>query len=173
VGIATPWTSFLAKYGDFSEQDFLTEVTAPYLLVPKATEEEEEGADASTAIETIVISPDMMSRALSEPHQAYLWAIPLTKQGENPFGMMITVGRARNNDVVLEHKATSKFHAYFRHFGGKWSLCDANSSNGTYLNGMRLPPERSRPLKSGDHIGFGGGTATVYTTPAELYALLT
>lgn len=80
---------------------------------------------------------------------------PVRKQESNAFSLMVTLGRAANNDIVIDHPGISKFHAYLRCIGSQWSLSDANSSNGTSVNGARLPGEHSRILTSGDELVLG------------------
>ena len=82
--------------------------------------------------------------------------IPVAKRlGGNPFANMITIGRAANNDIVLAEGSVSKFHAFLRTTEGGLLLVDADSSNGTYVNGTRLDPQRARRLNPGDTLRFG------------------
>jgi hypothetical protein len=75
---------------------------------------------------------------------------------QGSFPSMITVGRTKNNDVVLADPMISKFHAYFRLVDGAWMLADAGSVNGTRINDVTLPPKGApQPLRVGDRIGFG------------------
>src|SRR5262245_52871916 len=55
------------------------------------------------------------------------------REGANPFAAMVTIGRASNNDVVLEDPGVSKFHAYVRASGAEWLITDAGSLNGTFV----------------------------------------
>ena len=87
---------------------------------------------------------------------------------------MITVGRARNNDIVVPDGLVSKFHAFFRQLDdGDWGLADAGSANGTRLVELDLlpkgQPERVRP---GDKIVFGGVSAFRFLDAAGLWAAL-
>jgi hypothetical protein len=58
------------------------------------------------------------------------------------FPSMITIGRTRNQDIVIAHVSVSKFHAFFRtrHEGATevLELADAGSRNGTWVNDQRL-----------------------------------
>src|SRR5581483_607894 len=78
--------------------------------------------------------------------EAGLYVFPLRKQATNAFAMMVTVGRAANNDIVLPYDGISKFHAYFSNLGGGWVLVDAKSTNGTFLEGRRLSPDTKEKL---------------------------
>ncbi len=57
------------------------------------------------------------------------------------FRSMITVGRTRNNDIVLNDVSVSKFHAYFNLVEGGVQLADAGSLVGTWIGDQRLAPK--------------------------------
>jgi hypothetical protein len=78
------------------------------------------------------------------------------KAPENPYPDRISVGRAPNRDVVLRDATVSKLHAYFLvRPGGGFELLDLGAPNGTYLNGLSLPPNEARPVAVGDVVQFG------------------
>ena len=74
--------------------------------------------------------------------------IKLTKQ-------RISIGRNKNNQIVINNNTISKDHALIE-FDEEYNctIKDLNSSNGTYVNGQKL---KSIPLKlrTGDKIKFG------------------
>ncbi|PKO19933.1 hypothetical protein CVU37_00210 [candidate division BRC1 bacterium HGW-BRC1-1] len=51
---------------------------------------------------------------------------------------IVSIGRARDNDVVVENLSVSRNHARIRRQGGKYILTDLNSANGTLVNGVRV-----------------------------------
>ncbi len=51
---------------------------------------------------------------------------------------IVSIGRARDNDVVVENLSVSRNHARIRRQGGKFILTDLNSANGTYVNGVKI-----------------------------------
>ena len=51
---------------------------------------------------------------------------------------IVSIGRARDNDVVVENLSVSRNHARIRRQGGKFILTDLNSANGTMVNGVRV-----------------------------------
>jgi hypothetical protein len=88
------------------------------------------------------------------------------------FTERVSVGRARNNDVVLRHESVSKFHAWFvRDEGDVYYVADASSHNGTTLNGTSLVGGSPTRVNNGDVIRFGGVEIT-YCEPATLHAAL-
>lgn len=83
------------------------------------------------------------------------WAVPVNKRPGNPHPDRISIGRARSCDVVLRYGFVSKLHAYLLDKGGRYSLMDLGSSNGTKVNGVALPNNESVRLEHGDRISLG------------------
>ncbi|WP_445164047.1 FHA domain-containing protein [Mycobacterium sp. Dal123C01] len=52
--------------------------------------------------------------------------------------VLIGIGRATDNTVVLDDLLVSRHHAVLRRSGNQWELVDSNSANGTYVNGNRI-----------------------------------
>ncbi|MCW3097238.1 MAG: hypothetical protein JWL77_2856 [Chthonomonadaceae bacterium] len=66
-----------------------------------------------------------------------------------------TVGRETTSDVVLSADTTiSRTHARLVNEGGTFVVYDNGSSNGTFVNGMRLTSPVA--LAPGDIVQFGG-----------------
>jgi hypothetical protein len=66
---------------------------------------------------------------------------------------VMTIGRGAENGIVLKDNTISRCHARLeRSKDGKISLTDEDSSNGIYVNGMRV---EQAVLKSGDEIKIG------------------
>jgi len=85
-----------------------------------------------------------------------------------------TVGRRSACDVFLNDFTVSKLHAKIRYDGKltTYHLEDCNSSNGTFINGIRVEPGQLVPLQNSDVVGFGRLDLT-YLTPAGFYRYLT
>jgi ABC transport system ATP-binding/permease protein len=52
--------------------------------------------------------------------------------------LVVTIGRAPENSVVLNDLLVSRRHATLQRSGSQWELVDNNSANGTYVNGDRI-----------------------------------
>jgi len=71
------------------------------------------------------------------------------------FPSMITVGRTKNNDIVIPDVLISKFHAFFRVVDDHHELADAGSHNGTRIDDRVLVPKGPAVrVRSGDVIHF-------------------
>ena len=86
--------------------------------------------------------------------------IPLEKRDKNSAERMLFVGRSPNNDIVLLNKMVSKLHAYFSQVPGSEvvQLVDMDSTNGTFVNSLRLAPSVKTNLSDADVISFGPET---------------
>ncbi|MEV6612517.1 FHA domain-containing protein [Streptomyces sp. NPDC051051] len=65
----------------------------------------------------------------------------------------VRIGRAPDNDLVLDDLVVSRHHAELRALpDGTYEIADLGSHNGTYLNGL---PVTAAPLGAGDIVGIG------------------
>jgi pSer/pThr/pTyr-binding forkhead associated (FHA) protein len=63
-----------------------------------------------------------------------------------------TVGRHRNNDIVISDPKVSSFHARLDRSPDAFVVVDLKSRNGSYINGRRV---ETGPLKNGDELRMG------------------
>src|SRR5262249_21683169 len=64
-----------------------------------------------------------------------------------------TLGRNRNNTIVLLDEHASRWHAEVFAEAGRWFIRDCDTMNGTRLNGERI--QQPRPLEHGHIIAIG------------------
>jgi hypothetical protein len=86
----------------------------------------------------------------STPHNAQL-----ILNGEKTIQLeasLITLGRERDNMIVLDDPFASRYHAQLRQRGGSFLLFDTNSRSGTYVNDVQVKEHRLQP---GDVIRIG------------------
>ena len=73
-----------------------------------------------------------------------------------PGGRRINVGRGTDNDLYLNHTSVSKVHAAVRmNAEGTLLVADTGSTNGTHINGVRIPYGEARSIADGDVVAFG------------------
>lgn len=71
---------------------------------------------------------------------------------------IITIGRANNNDMVIDNIMISSHHAKIITFNKAAYIQDLGSTNGTYINGVKYQYQRLRP---GDHVQIGEISFTI------------
>jgi hypothetical protein len=64
----------------------------------------------------------------------------------------VSIGRYRGCDIVFADIGISRRHANLRFRDGRWVLQDLESTNGTFVNGVRIGRYEVRP---GDHVALG------------------
>lgn len=79
--------------------------------------------------------------------------LPFKVEEHYSLGSGLTLGRLMDNSVVLNNGFISKHHCEIIKDENEFFLKDLDSSNGTYLNNMKLVDVVK--LKDGDRIGIG------------------
>ena len=75
----------------------------------------------------------------------------------------VTVGRDPRADILLDYSTVSRQHAVFRRENGAYTVIDAGSLNGTYVNRQRVD---KATLKNGDEIMIGKFRLIYFTNSA-------
>lgn len=81
----------------------------------------------------------------------------------------VTVGRVQGNDIVLPKSNISKRHCRLYKQGDAWLLADANSTNGTFLNGNKIV--QAEVLGPGDKIQLGDFTVELLLSDAPEHSV--
>ena len=81
---------------------------------------------------------------------------------------VLTIGRALDNQLVVNNPTASSHHAEIRPGVQGYSLTDLGSTNGTFVNEQKLDPHIPRLLRGGDRIRIGD---TIFTCEAGRPAL--
>ena len=100
-----------------------------FLVLEQALSEQEQ-----VGFSTQVVDPVSLKRSTVRRPQN-IEVLPVVKAPGNPYPDRVSVGRARNCDVVMRDPSVSKLHAHFRIGGPKLELVDIDSQNGTRVNG--------------------------------------
>lgn len=142
---------FIRDARDLDEQGFLKRHPHPVLLVEPFASQETMGYQ--TRVPTPETGHDRGVLVLAKREDA------------NAFRLMVTIGRAKNNDVLIPADDVSKFHAYLLQRPRQEGVffADAGSTFGTKVNGEALAPRQPLRLESGALIEFGSVRTTFYS----------
>ena len=89
-------------------------------------------------------------------HSRYRWSLVGEDGREIPIlGGIIRIGRGEENEVQIDDLKVSRFHAEIHMAGEELDVVDLGSTNGTFLNGERLPPHQPKRLSAGEEVIFG------------------
>jgi len=143
------FTDELRKWG---VEAFSGRYNHPFLLL---AEEPENPADCINPRTDEVTNHEIRTAAKRKVlHSLDTLVIGLAKSDRNAFDSKVTVGRAKNNDVIIRSPEISKLHAVFAQGDdGVWYVTDMGSANGTLVNSLPVG-EKPVEVKSGDKIGF-------------------
>lgn len=94
----------------------------------------------------------------------------LTEKGGEPKQLTfdkdeVTVGRVQGNDIVLPKGNVSKRHCRIFVKDGRFAVEDSKSTNGTYVNGRKIPDVT--PIFSADKIYVGDFVIRVENAPSQ------
>jgi hypothetical protein len=71
------------------------------------------------------------------------------------------IGRSSICNLVIDTEIVSGEHAMVRWTGDTWTIQDLGSTNGTYVDGRRLPPGERVALAQGSKVGAGRPAPTL------------
>ena len=117
-------------------------------------------ADATDKKNTVLEAFSFYSLHIKDiDEQAILFAEPITEERQTFTKYMvkpqsqITIGRHENCVIQYTNKYVSNKHAVISYMNGVWKISDESSTNGTYVDGLRV---KEKTLKVGDVIFIMG-----------------
>src|SRR5438876_5294812 len=78
---------------------------------------------------------------------------------------LISVGRSRENIIILKNKKASRAHAKIERIGSTYQITDLGSGNGTKVNGSKID---FHTLAAGDEIKIGDATLLLKSIDDEI-----
>ena len=95
---------------------------------------------------------------------------PQGNETRHSLGARTTLGRQPGNDIELTDQRVSRQHASIECRDDGCILTDLDSSNGTYLDAEKLPPQAPIPLKPGAEVSIGPFSLRLIAIPVEAEA---
>jgi serine/threonine protein kinase len=107
-------------------------------------------AESELVSTTLVPSPRL--RWIDQDGVRRSYSLPLQN------GFMVSIGRAPDNDIVLQVNGVSRYHAQISSEDNSVQVNDLNSRNGTYVNSSRI--FKPHTLSIGDSVQLGEAVLT-------------
>ena len=136
---------FCARFGELSDEAFLANFKLPFLL--------EEGR---------------LSLEEGDPSDRSVFQVRTTAEPTK-------IGRSKSADMRIVHEQISNRHAVIwppASGDPRWWLMDMNSTNGTFLDGEKVPAGTRVPLKAGATVRFGQEVRLLFLSPDELLKVI-
>lgn len=67
----------------------------------------------------------------------------------------IVVGRNSGNDLIIKHDSVSRQHCRIEVAKGVFYITDLGSSNGTFIDGQKIEPQKRMPFLSAQQLTIG------------------
>ena len=139
-----------------------------YLFVARAVRWVWRDVTAPARAAAVAAAPAKRSRASSSSKRKASRALPRELVIHTPQGRPrvvrldahdVTFGRAESSTVILDDPYISDHHARVFLQGGEWCIADLGSTNGTFLNQVKVTA--ATPIAAGDQLGVGKTTVQV------------
>lgn len=142
--------------------DYFTEGVKLFVGFDKFSDEELD-AEMNVTIAGVQLRPADMPKEIAPAPSGSTYVfrfkvngLDIEKKFDFDTGRRVSVGRTSNNDLAIDHTSVSKIHASLMVDGrGSLSVADTGSTNGTFINGERIPYGKALVLKKVDKVRFG------------------
>ncbi len=105
--------------------------------------------------DTTIISSSVLGQHLEKIAEGSQVSYLIFNKQKITLAAKITIGRESSCDVVVDNKLVSRHHAVIQKIRDAYFLRDDGSTNGTFLNGRRIPDDKYIKLNAGDKITVG------------------
>jgi pSer/pThr/pTyr-binding forkhead associated (FHA) protein len=142
---------YVRTMGKLTETAFLAQIACPVLVESARVES---GGTGPNAFRTQYLEEsEGVARTLTLDRRE---VVLVKKRAGAAFSGHIGVGRTPNLDLCIARMGVSKFHAYFfQAADGSYQLTDKDSTNGTFVDGVRLASGATAALRDGSEVQFG------------------
>ena len=105
--------------------------------------------------ETTIVTETPLGKHLDKIAESQQVSYLVFNQKKIQLVAKITIGREMDNSIVIDSKLASRHHCIIQKIRDAYFLKDENSTNGTFLNGRRIPSDKYIKLNHGDKITVG------------------
>lgn len=126
--------------------------------------------DAGASADGTILKPQLLTEAFLVPEAEARAEFHLADTRLSQTRVM-TIGRQAGVGLLIDQSSVSRRHAEISYANGQYVLRDPGSTNGTFVNEVRLTPNGAHILKRGDVIRFGNVvkfTFALRTVPGQV-----
>ena len=105
--------------------------------------------------ETTIVTSSPLGQHLDKIAEAQQVSYLVLNKKKIELVAKISIGRESDNDIVIDSKLASRHHCIIQKIRDAYFLKDENSTNGTYINGRRIPSDKYVRLNVGDKVTVG------------------
>jgi ABC transport system ATP-binding/permease protein len=109
---------------------------------------------AQATDKTMFSTPEVLEKVAAIP-EFVVYEVGGSEQKYALSKPVMQVGRASDNDIVIKSLLISRHHLIVETHEGKVTIKDLSSTNGTQVNGVRIPPNQFQKIQPGDVIRIG------------------
>lgn len=152
---------YLVRRGQKTREEFVLSHPEPLLVI----EDRETPKRVVNSVKTNVVS---YADVVAQRARRFL-AAPVVKRTFDAFKGFIWIGREDQCDICLGYDSVSKLQAQIcLKRPGEYELSDAGSTNGTFIDDVRIEQGRLQVLEDGARIRFGS-VETIFFTSASFW----
>jgi hypothetical protein len=159
------FVDFYTEFSELEKDSFLSRFPEPFFLQNSGFVPTESLPKFLFKLVTAYAGTDK-----EPPFNIQVWALKETSMFGGP--QALTIGRVEGNDIVIPHKRISKNHATLMLPTDRWMISDSGSTNGTFLQGSQIEPNKPQHLGSGAEINFGHGAIFHFMLGGYMHQLL-
>ncbi len=160
---------FWQEHDKLSLEDFVERFHEPFLLVSEVSEvKKTQPVRFYTTDQGTLTEPMPNVQSPFNMKEKFIFSLE-KKADHGSYSAFISIGRAANNDIPLTGGGVSKLHAVLQKTQAGYTLMDSGSRNGTFINGIKLEPQKPAPLRDKDLISFSSQVSARFFLPRTLY----
>lgn len=157
--VESTMAGLLREVATLSQEEFTAKHPNPFLIV------EGENVPAGEIYQGATTLGGDEEEIVEQIHEV------VERKDSSAFGFL-TIGRSKENHVVINNRQVSKFHAVLHREGEGFTILDVGSSNGTTVNDEPLSARRQRTLAEGNVIVLADKALLRYVGPQDAYEWL-
>src|SRR6266700_1984409 len=124
-------------------------------LAPAVQRDVEAAVEGTRRLRLAELAAARTAPPRGRPHQLWLADDAGMRFGLEPPAGIVRIGRATDNDVVIDSQHISRYHAQLRWVASSWLVYDLGSTNGTWVDERRLAANEACAVEAGSRLRLG------------------